>query len=29
MFFHHNKKNGGISYLLKVHENVLLLNDIL
>ena len=28
-FFRHNIKNGGISYLLKVHENVFLLNNIL
>ena len=28
-FFRHNIKNGGISYLLKVHESVLLLNNIL
>lgn len=29
IFFHHNIKNGGISYLLKVHKNILLLYNVL
>ena len=28
-FFHHNIKNGGISYLLKVHKNILLSYNVL